>query len=140
MNEEPELRKEYIQKIQRIEKEDKKPIHIKDIDELLVKPKLKFMLRDTPNRQKVDDNELVGWEVIQILPEVRLIGTFWGNDEAKDYLDIEVARAMAGDYVEFLNDKYFDKEINKEWPKPNNEERAKYHLEEAKKYIERMNE
>lgn len=45
-------------------------------------------------------------------------------------LNNEYAEAMAHDYCDFLNDKYCDKEINKEWPQINREERIKYHLEQ----------
>lgn len=45
-------------------------------------------------------------------------------------LNNEYAEAMAHDYCDFLNDKYCDKEINKEWPKINKEERINYHLDE----------
>jgi hypothetical protein len=38
--------------------------------------------------------------------------------------------SLAHDYVDFLNDKYHDKEINKEWPRINRGERIKYHLEQ----------
>ena len=44
--------------------------------------------------------------------------------------DTELGRAMAGDYVDFLNDKYCDKEVNKEWPKIDRMARIKYHLEQ----------
>jgi hypothetical protein len=47
----------------------------------------------------------------------------------------EHAEAMAHDYCDFLNDKYYDKEINKEWPIINREERIKYHINQLNKLV-----
>lgn len=42
----------------------------------------------------------------------------------------EIGRLMAGDYCDFLNDKYCDKEINEEWPKIDRETRINYHTDQ----------
>ena len=39
---------------------------------------------------------------------------------------------VAGDIVEFLNDKYVDKNMNEEWYHPDREARIKYHEEQLK--------
>jgi hypothetical protein len=63
-----------------------------------------------------------GWRVMQIEPETKHIASF---PDVNDF-----SKAMAHDYCDFLNDKYCDKEINKEWPQINRYERIKYHLEQ----------
>ena len=62
-----------------------------------------------------------GKEVIQIEPHVRSVAMF-SNSANED--------GLCGDYVEFLNNKYCDKNINEEWPKPNNKKRIEYHSEQ----------
>lgn len=49
--------------------------------------------------------------------------------------ETEVGIAMAHDYVDFLNDKYFDKGINEEWPSINRRDRINYHLKEIEKLV-----
>ena len=44
----------------------------------------------------------------------------------------EIAEALAHDYCDFVNDKYHDKSINKEWPKIDRRKRLEYHLEQAR--------
>jgi hypothetical protein len=46
------------------------------------------------------------------------------------------AKGLAHDYCDFLNDKYLDKEINKEWPLIDDkikQKRIKYHIEQLNK-------
>lgn len=53
----------------------------------------------------------------------------------------ELAPLVAGDYVEFLNEKYLDKNINEEWP--NNIDlwaHLEYHLKAAGDISQRLNE
>ncbi|MCE7699518.1 MAG: hypothetical protein K8E24_012175 [Methanobacterium paludis] len=52
------------------------------------------------------------YQVLQIEPEAKLISTFLNKN-------------LAGDYVDFLNDKYVDKEINQEWPTINKRRKDK---------------
>ena len=63
-----------------------------------------------------------GWRVMQIEPEVKHIASFPDFNE--------FAKNIAYDYCSFLNNKYCDKDINKEWPKPNNKQRLQYHSEQ----------
>lgn len=44
--------------------------------------------------------------------------------------NIEHAEGLAGDYCDFMNDKYFDKNINEEWGKIDHLKRIEYHLEQ----------
>jgi hypothetical protein len=74
-------------------------------------------------REIVSERVFAGaYRVMQIKPEQKTIAFFPTSNE--DSL------GLAHDYVDFLNDKYHDKEINKEWPKINRGERIKYHLEQ----------
>jgi hypothetical protein len=45
----------------------------------------------------------------------------------KEYFPDEVAPLVAGDIIDFLNEKYIDKNINEEWGKIDVEARIKYH-------------
>lgn len=57
-------------------------------------------------------------EVLQLEPEVKTIAIFYDNV------------GMAYDYVEFLNDKYCDKNVNAEWETIDRPARIKHHLEQ----------
>ena len=65
-----------------------------------------------------------GWKIYLVDGEPTHIASFPDNEHGK---------AMAHDYCDFLNDKYLDKEINKEWPKITRKERIDYHLNELRK-------
>lgn len=47
--------------------------------------------------------------------------------------DTPKMKAVAHDITAILNDKYFDKEINAEWPKINREERIKFYTDQIVK-------
>jgi len=70
------------------------------------------------------------WIVIEIYHEIKIIAEFPFKDGVTNLYSKELARALAGDYCEFLNNKYCDKEINKEWPPIDRESRIKYHKEQ----------
>lgn len=55
------------------------------------------------------------------------------NMEKVNKLLDAINNGIKRDYVEFLNNKYCDKNINEEWPKPNNKKRIQYHSEQLKK-------
>ena len=73
---------------------------------------MRFRVEDKP--YKVFDNELY---MVVIVGSGEVIAYF--ND-----------RYVAGDYVDFLNDKYVDKEMHKEWGKVNVAKRIIYHAAE----------
>ena len=64
------------------------------------------------------------YKILQIDEKYKIIGYF---------PDDGISPLIAEDYVEFLNDKYIDKEINEEWGVINRKERIKYHLEQLSK-------
>ena len=78
---------------------------------------MRFILYDKPIEALIDDKKCEVSGVFQLRPEVKFMAAF-------------VDKNMAGDYVDFLNDKYCDKEINQEWPPINKKERIRYHLEQ----------
>lgn len=63
-----------------------------------------------------------GWHVIMCEPKVLHVASFPDSHEN--------GKAMAYDYCDFLNNKYCDKNINQEWPKPKNKKRLEYHAEQ----------
>lgn len=93
----------------------------------------RFMLREPYG------NEYGGktWQVIMLGDPVVLIAEFVGVDE-KGFLDNDVAPLVAGDYVEMLNEKYLDKNINEEWPPKDEEKYLDYHLNKAKKLARKL--
>lgn len=92
---------------------------------------LKFMLRPKPVVRNIEGMACECWQVVQINMEPsKVVAEFVGSDSEKT-LSREIAPAVAGDYVEFLNEKYLDKEINAEWPPMNKMLYLKYHLERA---------
>lgn len=100
---------------------------------------LRFILSDFPVNVKIDDNEETMWKVRLVNPQPpKTIAGFIGSDD-DEYLDKDIAPLLAGDYVEFLNEKYLDKEINAEWPPQDKELYLKYHLERALKYATDLN-
>jgi hypothetical protein len=70
--------------------------------------------------------------VIEIYPENKIIAEFPFKKGVTNLYSKEIAGALAGDYCEFLNNKYCDKEINKEWPRIDRESRIKYHEEQIR--------
>lgn len=91
---------------------------------------LKFILKDEP----VIKGTLEHWYIIQVYPQPsKIIAVFVGGDDEK-YLDKDIAPLVAGDYVEFLNEKYLDKEINAEWPPQDPLIYLDYHLKKALQY------
>jgi hypothetical protein len=64
------------------------------------------------------------YRVMQMEPKIRTIAFFPTSKEN--------SLAMAYDYCDFLNDKYVDKNVNKEWGPINRKERIKYHEEQLK--------
>lgn len=89
------------------------------------------MLRDKPKYKVIEDISCVIWEVIQIGPEYKFITGFAGNDAHSQFYDVEEARQIAGDYTEFLNEKYLDKKVNEEWPPKDPELYYEYHMARA---------
>lgn len=65
---------------------------------------MKFIVKEHPTR------------IIMVKPKVDSICSFKNKYSC-----------LAWDIVDFINDKYWDKEINKEWPKISLEEQLKYH-------------
>lgn len=78
---------------------------------------MKFKLSDKPFHLSQMGLNVDLYVIMEIEPERKPIAGFLNEN-------------VAGDYVEFLNDKYCDKEINQEWPPINKEERIRYHLEQ----------
>lgn len=68
-----------------------------------------------------------GCEIIQIAPRQRLITTFTKP---------AMKEGLAGDYLAFASDKYFDKDINQEWPPIDKRARIQYNLSQARRYLE----
>lgn len=64
-------------------------------------------------------------QIVQIQPEHKKLKIYFKNGDVEE--------GMAHDYIDIANDKYVDKEINKEWPRINREERIKYHESELRK-------
>ena len=58
-----------------------------------------------------------------------VIATVVGGDRS-DELSKDLAPLLAGDYCDFLNEKYIDKEFNKEWREVDVDARVKYHEEQ----------
>jgi hypothetical protein len=88
-------------------------------------------MKDEPQVVFQDNKEqLKWWKVIQVTPQPsKVVALFVGPTE-------ELAPLVAGDYVEFMNEKYYDKIINAEWPLRNKLEWARYHLSRAEQLIE----
>ena len=79
---------------------------------------LRFILSEAP----IMKGGMKGWKVVQVKPQPpKLVAYFFGPTP-------DVAQLMAGDYVEFLNEKYFDKGINEEWPERTKEDLRAYYL------------
>lgn len=73
---------------------------------------------------RVFENKKTGIiKIIQVEPVFRDICTF---------VDDPFISCLSGDIVDFLNDKYVDKNINEEWFYPDREARIKYHKEQLK--------
>lgn len=100
---------------------------------------LRFILRDKPEQHILArDCVVYVWKVVQVSPQPsKEICGFEGSDH-EDYHDVEVARALGGDYVEFLNEKYLDKGINEEWPIPDKKQHLQYHLKRATELAEEI--
>jgi hypothetical protein len=74
------------------------------------------------------------WDVVRIDPKPRVIvAQFVGGFESEGYIPMEIAPLLAGDYCDFLNDKYVDKEFNAEWGSVNVKERIQYHKNQIEK-------
>jgi len=74
---------------------------------------------------KVLDHYIKSWIIMSIEENPKVVARF----PIEDYGD-NIARALAHDYCEFMNDKYHDKNINEEWGSINRSNRIKYHLEQ----------
>lgn len=99
---------------------------------------LKFILKDKPIQADLEGVEVEIWQVVQVIPQPStIVAEFIGSNDEK-YLDKEIAPLMAGDYVEFLNEKYVDKKINQEWPAQDKKARLKYHLKRASEYADEL--
>ena len=85
----------------------------------------KIILRELPTAKSImNEPHVHAWEVMKINKNeiYELVALFVGPTT-------DLARPVAGDYVEFLNEKYMDKNINEEWPASiDKEAHLKYHL------------
>jgi hypothetical protein len=95
---------------------------------------MKFKVKDEPAECPDSKCDYTIWTVIQIKPEYKEICEFTGQTKGCEHDDLflspEIARALAHDYCDFLNEKYIDKNINEEWGKIDREARIEYHLEQ----------
>jgi hypothetical protein len=66
-----------------------------------------------------------------VLDREKLVAVFIGGDRFGE-TPKDLAPLLAGDYCEFLNSKYIDKNFNEEWGKVDVEARIKYHEEQIK--------
>lgn len=99
---------------------------------------LKFILKQG-NDRKIKDALVCTWQVIQVKPQPpRLVAEFYGcNGSGYEYfLEEDTIPLVAGDYVEFLNEKYVDKNINEEWPVPDKRQHLEYHIKRALELLE----
>jgi hypothetical protein len=71
----------------------------------------------------VEDN---CWVIIDINGIINEVIEVPFNDKDPTKFNKDIARAFAEDLCDFENDKYYDKEINKEWPKIDRRARIKY--------------
>lgn len=92
---------------------------------------LRFILRE-PDEEPINDFKT--WKIIMLGEPNKLIAEFIGNDKNDIYLNTDIAPLVAGDYVEFLNEKYLDKGLNEEWPPKDKKLYFKYHLQKALEY------
>lgn len=102
----------------------------------------RFMLVDEPwINDDVPEEACKQWRVVRVYPQPSVVvALFIGGNPDDKYMDEELAPLLAGDYVEFLNEKYLDKNINEEWPpKENYKTRFDYHLKKAGEYGEKLN-
>ena len=83
-------------------------------------------------------NRFIVWEKVSSVSDKKwiifdlknqsIIAVFSGTKNPFDeYNDLDLAPLLAGDYCDFLNDKYVDKEMNKEWGKIDVQKRIEYH-------------
>jgi len=84
---------------------------------------LKFIVKGPINPYPPIHKHTKHYEVVLIQPSSKVIAKFEEDEEG-------INKLMAHDYCDFLNDKYCDKEVNKEWPKINRLARINYHLEQ----------
>ena len=94
---------------------------------------LRFMLRDNP---VIIPANVKAWEVVEVTSSPSKVIAYFPGYDNKDYLDLEEARQVAGDYVEFLNEKYIDKNINEEWPPKDPLLYYNYHIQRARHFEE----
>jgi len=88
---------------------------------------MKFIVKGPINPYPVIHKHNKHYEVVLIKSNSsKIIAKFEEDEEGINEL-------MAHDYCDFLNDKYLDKEINKEWPKIDRIKRIEYHLNELMK-------
>ena len=81
--------------------------------------KLRFIVSEAP----IMKGGMKGWKVVQVSPQPpKLVAYFFGPTP-------ELAPLIAGDYVEFLNEKYFDKVMNEDWPPRTKEQYIEYYKE-----------
>lgn len=100
---------------------------------------LRFYLKEEPLIMSRGGKTISLFRVRRIDPQPpQTIALFPGVYNHPDYLEPEIIRAIAGDYVEFLNEKYLDKEINQEWPAPSEQEYMLYHIRKAREYAEKI--
>jgi hypothetical protein len=98
------------------------------------KMKNKAIVKEGPDRV-ISGHIVSTWQVILVgsIPSIMLTEFLGCDDESwmhYGYLSTEIAPLVAGDYAEIFNDKYVDKEINKEWGKIYRYERMVYHIEQ----------
>ena len=72
------------------------------------------------------------YQVVKIDKEPHIVIAVFHGDDKEGFLSKELAPLLAGDYCDFLNDKYVDKDFNEEWGKIQRERRIKYHKEQLK--------
>ena len=95
----------------------------------------KFYLKDESEEirpVKCKSGSITAWKVMLLEPVPNVIALFVGPDT-------ETAKLLAGDYVEFLNKKYLDKNINEEWPdKIDKTTHLNYHLTRASELFKEL--
>lgn len=95
---------------------------------------LRFILKQNLD---YNDNNFDYWEVKLLGDPSKTICEFVGGDN-DHYMDKDVIGLVAGDYVEFLNEKYFDKGMNQEWPPRTKLQQLEYHQRRVEELTEEI--
>lgn len=100
-----------------------------------------FILKDEPEVRFINAWKVIElWKVIRVKPQPSVIVAQFVGGEDENYIPRDLAPLLAGDYVEFLNEKYLDKEMNAEWPPMDKEQHLAYHLERVKELTKQLEE